>query len=65
MQRGKEKFIKREGQNDSPHDANTGSSGCLAIDRILPAHLPRKEPNNFPEREKASSLTVTQIFQIN
>lgn len=32
----------------SPHDAITGSVGCLAMDLILPEHFPRKHPNNFP-----------------
>jgi hypothetical protein len=32
----------------SPQDAITGSSGCLAIDLMLPEHLPKKQPNNFP-----------------
>lgn len=32
----------------SPHDAITGNSGCLAIDRMLPLHLPTKHPNNLP-----------------
>lgn len=32
----------------SPHDAITGKSGCLAMDLILPEHLPKKHPNNFP-----------------
>ena len=31
-----------------PHDAITGSSWCLAIDLMLPEHLPKKHPNNFP-----------------
>jgi hypothetical protein len=35
----------------SPHDAITGSSGCLAMDLILPEHFPIKHPNNFPERK--------------
>jgi hypothetical protein len=32
----------------SPQDAITGSSGCLAIDLMLPEHFPKKQPNNFP-----------------
>lgn len=32
----------------SPHEAITGSSGCLAMDLILPAHFPIKHPRSFP-----------------
>ena len=31
----------------SPQNAITGSSECLAIDLMLPEHLPKKQPNNF------------------
>lgn len=31
-----------------PQEARTGNSGCLAIDFMLPQHLPTNEPNILP-----------------
>lgn len=42
------KVLIAEASQYLPHDAITGSVGCLVMDLILPEHLPTKDPNNFP-----------------
>lgn len=33
-----------------------GNLGCLAIDRMLPEHLPTKQPNNFPVSKRGGMV---------
>lgn len=54
----------------SPHDAITGSSGCLTMDLILPEHFPKKLPNSFPKMHKTqtiqlqtSNIKLIKLFQ--
>jgi len=48
----------------SPHEANTGNSGCLAMDLILPEHFPRKHPNTFPTTPRKRELGCQHLHSV-
>lgn len=47
-----------------PQDAMTGNSGCLAMDLMLPEHFPKKQPNNFPVRNKSRKENIARKFTL-
>lgn len=49
---------------NSPHDAMTGYSGCLAMDLILPEHFPKKHPSNFPVRQQCIDIKQHAIQKV-
>ena len=49
-------YVELTVYNFLPQDAIMGSSGCLAIDLMLPEHLPIKHPISFLETTKSTAI---------